>query len=377
MFIKKQIPRKPNDALDYSIIDIAQPNESLLAKRGASRYIRVKTSTKKGQALQRILQILNTGAVLLLTLAAVQATAQTQATYPNKPVRLVVPFPAGQATDIIARLLAERLTQRWGQPVFVDNKGGGASIPGMLVGKEASADGYTITFASSTTTAVNEALYPKLPYNMQRDFVPVAAVFTQPWLILANPSAPYNNLKDLIDAARQAPGKLTWGYGANALELAAELFKQRAQIEITGVSYKGSGPAMNDLLGGHILLAVDTMASSLPHIQAGKLKALASLSSARASQLPEVQTIAEQGYPGFVGVGWAGLFMPKGTAPTIVKKVSDDVHQILNEASVQQALSQRGSTPDLRPLPEWSAFVSAETLKWAEVIKKGNIKLAE
>jgi tripartite-type tricarboxylate transporter receptor subunit TctC len=249
-------------------------------------------------------------------------------------------------------LLAERLTQRWGQPVFVDNKGGGASIPGMLVGKEAPADGYTITFASSTTTAVNEALYPKLPYNMQRDFVPVAGVFTQPWLILANPSAPYNNLKDLIDAARQAPGKLTWGYGANALELAAELFK-------------------------HIMLAVDTMASSLPHIQAGKLKAIASLSSERASQLPDVQTIAEQGYPGFVGVGWAGLFMPKGTSPAIVKKVSDDVHQILNEASVQQALAQRGSTPDLRPLPEWSAFVSAETLKWAEVIKKGNIKLAE
>ncbi len=327
--------------------------------------------------MKRILQILNTGAAVLFALTAVQATAQTPATYPNKAVRLVVPFPAGQATDIIARLLAERLTQRWGQPVFVDNKGGGASIPGMLVGKEAPADGYTITFASSTTTAVNEALYPKLPYNMQRDFVPVAAVFTQPWLILANPSAPYNNLKDLIDAARQAPGKLTWGYGANALELAAELFKQRAQIEIAGVSYKGSGPAMNDLLGGHILLAVDTMASSLPHIQAGKLKAIASLSSERASQLPEVQTIAEQGYPGFVGVGWAGLFMPKGTAPAIVKKVSDDVHQILNEASVQQALAQRGSTPDLRPLPEWSAFVSAETLKWAEVIKKGNIKLAE
>ena len=327
--------------------------------------------------MKRFLQILNAGTAVLFALTAAHATAQTQATYPNKTVRLVVPFPAGQATDIIARLLAERLTQRWGQPVFVDNKGGGASIPGMLVGKEAPADGYTITFASSTTTAVNEALYPKLPYNMQRDFVPVAGVFTQPWLILANPSAPYNNLKDLIDAARQAPGKLTWGYGANALELAAELFKRRAQIDITGVSYKGSGPAMNDLLGGHILLAVDTMASSLPHIQAGKLKAIASLSSERASQLPDVQTIAEQGYPGFVGVGWAGLFMPKGTASAVVKKVSDDVHQILNEASVQQALAQRGSTPDLRPLPEWSAFVSAETLKWAEVIKKGNIKMAE
>jgi tripartite-type tricarboxylate transporter receptor subunit TctC len=310
-------------------------------------------------------------------LSSLPLYAQSATAYPTKTVRLIVPFPAGQATDIIARLLADRLTQKWGQAVFVDNRGGGASIPGMLAGKEAAADGYTITFASSTTTAVNEAIYPKLPYNMQRDFVPVGGIFTQPWLILANPTAPYNNLKELVDAAKQSPGKLTWGFGANALELAAELFKQRAQIDISGVSYKGSGPAMNDLLGGHILLAVDTMASSLPHIQAGKLKAIASLSSERAPQLPEVPTIAEQGYPGFVGVGWAGLFMPKGTPAAIVKKVSDDVQAIMKEPAMQQALVQRGSTPDLRPLQEWSEFVKTETAKWAAVIKQGNIKIAQ
>lgn len=313
----------------------------------------------------------------LAGLSSLPLYAQSATPYPTKTVRLIVPFPAGQATDIIARLLAERLTQKWGQPVFVDNRGGGASIPGMLAGKEAAADGYTITFASSTTTAVNEAIYPKLPYNMQRDFVPVGGIFTQPWLILANPSAPYNNLKELVDAAKQSPGKLTWGFGANALELAAELFKQRAQIDISGVSYKGSGPAMNDLLGGHILLAVDTMASSLPHIQNGKLKAIASLSSERAPQLPEVPTIAEQGYPGFSGVGWAGLFMPKGTPAAIVKKVSEDVQAIMREASMQQALVQRGSTPDLRSLQEWSEFVAAETTKWANVIKQGNINIAQ
>jgi tripartite-type tricarboxylate transporter receptor subunit TctC len=310
-------------------------------------------------------------------LSSLPLYAQSATAYPTKTVRLIVPFPAGQATDIIARLLADRLTQKWGQAVFVDNRGGGASIPGMLAGKEAAADGYTITFASSTTTAVNEAIYPKLPYNMQRDFVPVGGIFTQPWLILANPTAPYNNLKELVDAAKQSPGKLTWGFGANALELAAELFKQRAQIDISGVSYKGSGPAMNDLLGGHILLAVDTMASSLPHIQAGKLKAIASLSSERAPQLPEVPTIAEQGYPGFVGVGWAGLFMPKGTPAAIVKKVSDDVQAIMKEPAMQQALVQRGSTPDLRSLQEWSEFVKTETAKWAAVIKQGNIKIAQ
>ena len=316
-------------------------------------------------------------ASFIFLISPTHSEAQQSVGYPTKTVRLVVPFPAGQATDIIARLLAERLTQRWGQPVFVDNKGGGASIPGMLVGKDAAPDGYTITFASSTTTAVNEALYPKLPYNMQRDFVPVAAVFTQPWLILANPDAPYVNLQELVAAAKNAPGKLTWGFGANALELAAELFKQRAQIEITGVSYKGSGPVMNDLLGGHIMLAVDTMASALPHLKSGKIKAIAALSSQRAPQMPDVATVAEQGYPGFVGVGWAGLFMPKGTPQQIVDKVSKDVQLILSEAAVQKALTERGSTPDLRPLNEWSAFVIAETIKWSDVIKQGNIKIAE
>lgn len=314
---------------------------------------------------------------LLAVASCMPLQAQGNLNYPTKTVRLIVPFPAGQATDIIARLLAERLTQKWGQPVFVDNKGGGAGIPGMMAGKDSAPDGYTITFASSTTTAVNEAVFPKLPYNMKRDFVPVAGVFTQPWLILANPSAPYNNLEELIAAAKKNPGKLTWGYGANALEMAAELFKQRAQIDISGVSYKGSGPVMNDLMGGHILLAVDTMASSLPHIQAGKLKAIASLSSERAPQLPNVPTIAEQGFPGFVGVGWAGLFMPKGTPEGIVKKVSDDVQAIMKEPEMQKVLVQRGSTPDLRSLPVWSDFVTAETLKWADVIKQGNIKIAQ
>ncbi len=313
----------------------------------------------------------------LLLFAPLKAVAQVASGYPSKTIRLVVPFPAGQATDIIARLLAERLTQRWGQAVFVDNKGGGASIPGMLAGKDAPPDGYTITFASSTTTAVNEALYPKLPYNMQRDFVAVAPVFTQPWLILANPAAPYNNLQELVAAAQKNPGKLTWGFGANALELAAELLKQRAQIDITGVSYKGSGPVMNDLLGGHIMLAVDTMASALPHLQSGKLKAIAALSSERALQMPNVPTVAEQGYPGFVGVGWAGLFMPKGTPVEIVNKVSKDVQAILEETSVQRALTERGSTPDLRSLSEWSSFVVTETAKWSDVIKQGNIKIAE
>ena len=307
----------------------------------------------------------------------VSLMAQGHERYPSRTVRIIVPFPTGQATDIIARLLADRLSDRWGQSVYVENKGGGANIPGMIAGRDAAADGYTITFASSTTTAVNEALYPKLPYKMKRDFVPIAPVFTQPWLIVAHPSAPYDNLKDVVDAARKEPGKLTWGFGATALEMAAELFKDRAGVDILGVSYKGSGPAVTDLMGGHIQLGLETMASTLPQIKAGRLKVLASLSDKRSAHLPEVLTVAEQGYPGFLSFGWAGLFAPKDTPPAIVEKISSDVQAILRDPSVQQAVHDRGSEPDLRNRSEWASFVEAETVKWAEVIKKGKIKLPE
>lgn len=310
-------------------------------------------------------------------LQPVGALAQDKDSYPSKPVRLIVPFPAGQATDIIARLIADRLSKAWGQPVYVDNKGGGASIPGMLAGKEAAPDGYTITFASSTTTAVNEAVIPNLPYKMDRDFVPVGPVFTQTWLIVANPAAPYNSFPELVAAAKKDPGAISWGFGANALELAAELVKQSAQINIRGIPYKGSGATVNDLLGGHIMLGVETMASTLPHIQSGKLKVLASLSDKRSSILPDVPTLAELGYAGFVAAGWAGLFMPAGTPPGIVKKASDDVHAALSDPETQRAIVARGSTPDLRSLPEWSAFVRSETAKWPEVIRKGNLQLGQ
>jgi len=305
------------------------------------------------------------------------ALAQDKDSYPNKPVRLIVPFPAGQATDIIARLIGERLSRAWNQPVYVDNKGGGASIPGMLAGKEAAPDGYTITFASSTTTAVNEAVIPNLPYKMERDFVPVGPVFTQTWLVVANPSAPYGSFPELVAAARKDPGSISWGFGANALELAAELVKQSAQINIRGIPYKGSGATVNDLLGGHIMLGVETMASTLPHIQSGKLKVLASLSDKRSPVLPDVPTLAELGYPGFVAAGWAGFFMPSGTPPAIVKKASDDVHAALSDPDTQKAITARGSTPDLRSLADWSAFVRSETAKWPEVIRKGNLQMGQ
>ncbi|NYT22889.1 tripartite tricarboxylate transporter substrate binding protein [Alcaligenaceae bacterium] len=297
-------------------------------------------------------------------------------TYPSRSVRMVVPFPAGQATDINARLLADRLSKLWGQAVYVDNRGGGAGIPGMMAGLAAAADGYTITFGSSSTTVVNAGLYPDLPYSLD-DFTPLAPVFSQGWLVLAHPDTPYKNWGDVVDAAQKDPGKLEWGHGATALQLASNLLKKSADIDILSVNYKGSAATINDLAGGHIKLAVETIAASLPQIEAGRIKAIANLSDKRSVLLPEVPTIAEQGYPGFHANGWGGLFVPKGTPTEIITKISHDVHQILLDPEIQKSIAAQGSEADLRSREEWTTFIDQEKEKWASAIKEAGIQASQ
>lgn len=313
--------------------------------------------------------------ILTLTLVwtlALPTMVQAQSSYPSKPVRLIVPFPPGQATDIVARLLAEDLGRLWGKQVIVDNRAGGASVPGMIAGRDAAADGYTLTFATSSTIAVNPALYLKLPYS-PKEFALVHAVFAQPWLIVAHPASGYDSLDKVVQSAKKEPGRVQWGYGATALQLAAELFKFRAGVDITGVPYKGSGPAVTDLLGGQIMLLVDTMASSLPHLKAGKIVPLAVLSAQRVPQLPAVPTVAELGYPGYEGTGWGGLVAPKATPPELVEKIGADVQRVLGDPQLQQRIIERGAVPDLRGPKEWSAFVDAEVTKWADIVRRANV----
>lgn len=327
------------------------------------------------------MKVFNLQLILGLVVAALfmpgSAHAQDRSlNYPNKAVRFIVPFPPGQATDIIARLLAEQLAQRWGQAVIVENRGGGNAIPGMLAGKDAAPDGYTLTVGATSSTVVNQALFPKLPYNMERDFVPIGPVFTQDWLIVANRNAPYNNLSDLIAAAKQAPGKLSWSVSATALELAGELVKQRTGMDILAVPYKGSPMAVNDLIGGHIQLGVDTIAATLPHIKEGRLKVIANLSDKRSTHLPDVATVSEQ-FPGTVSVGFAGLFAPKATPPAIVQKISTDVQNILKDPAFQQAVISKGSVPDLRTREQWTAFLTDLSSKYSDIVKSGKVKVAE
>ena len=311
-----------------------------------------------------------------LTLAATPLAALAQAAFPSKPVRLVVPFPPGQATDIVARLLADALTKQWGQQVIVENRAGGASIPGMLQGRDAAPDGHTITFGTSGSIGVNPSLYPTLPYDPHRDFAMVGGVFIVPLMIVAHPSAPYANLKEMIAAAKKDPGKLDWAYAGTGTSqhLTGELFKVRAGVDILGVTYKGSGPAMTDLLGGQVKLMVDSLASALPHIKAGKIRALAMTTPQRVPQLPDVPTVAESGYPGFDGVGWGGLVVPKATLAALVERIGADVRRALADPVMQQRIIDRGAIPDPRGPREWTEFVGAEIVKWGEVVRRANLK---
>ena len=309
--------------------------------------------------------------------ALVLSAAAHAQPYPNKPVRLIVPYPAGQATDIAARLIAEGLSREWGQQVVVENIGGGAAIPGMLAGRGAQPDGYTLLMGTSAAMVVNPAILQKLPYDPFNDFTLIGPVFRNPLAIFANDKAPYNSLKELVDAAKKEPGKLNWGYpGAGTTQhLTGELFKQVAGVNIQGVMYKGSSQVVNDLLGNQIQLSVDGIPANLPHVKAGKLRVLASTGSSRAPQLPDVPTVAELGYPGFSGEGWGGVVVTRSTSMEIVNKVSADLRKVLSDPAMQQRLVAAGLVVDNQPRDEWISFARQTLVTWGEVARRNNIKI--
>ena len=313
-------------------------------------------------------------ALLFCLMFNVQAQAQTN--FPEKPVKLIVPFPPGQATDIIARMIAEKLTIAWGQQVIVENKTG---VPGMVAGSTAAPDGYTMTMGTSGVLAVNPAVFEKLPYDVTKDFIYVGGLAITPMIVVVSAALPYNTVQELVAAAKKEPGKFNVGYGGvnNTQHLTGELFKFTTDVNMVGVNYKGSAAAVTDLLGGQISILVDSMAVALPHIKSGKLKPLAITTLQRVPQLPDLPTVAESGYPGFEGVGWQGLVVPKGTPPAVVQKISADVAKILADPTMQKNIIDKGMVPDPRGAGPWSDFVYAEMKKWKAAAKQANIKATE
>lgn len=297
--------------------------------------------------------------------------------YPERPVQIIVPYPAGQAIDVIGRILAEGLTKNWKRSVYIDNRAGGASIPGMVAGKSASPDGYSLTLTSVGAFAINPALYPKLPYDPIKDFVLVGGVFASQVVIVVAEASPIRTLKDLVEQSMKNPRSLNWGIpGAATLQhVAAESLRLRSGADLTPVVYKGSAAMLTDILGGQIPIGVDSATATLPHIKSGKMRAIAVMAAQRIPQLPDVPTVAESGYPGFEAIGWVGLVAPRQTPAALVNKISRDVQAVLAQPDVQAKISENGGVVDARGSQEWSAFVVGEVDAWRSAVAKAGIKV--
>lgn len=315
-------------------------------------------------------------AILLLTALALPLQALAQA-YPAKPVRVIVPFPPGQAADIFARMVSERLSQVWGQSVFVENRAGGGGIPGIMAGKQAAPDGYTLLVGTSGTLGVNPNIYAKIPYDPVADFLPASNIFIVPLVVVAHPGFKPASIRELVAEAKAKPGTVNYASAGpgTAQHMTGELFKAAAGVDLVHVPYKGSGPAMTDLLGGQIPLMVDSLSSALPHIRSGKIRAIAVTTAQRAPQLPEVPTVAESDYPGFAGVGWSGFVLPAGTPRAIVDKVSADTQAVLREPQMRERIIERGGVPDPMTPQAFADFIKAEVAKWGEVARVAKVKL--
>jgi tripartite-type tricarboxylate transporter receptor subunit TctC len=311
---------------------------------------------------------------LLLLLFALPAHAQTD--YPSKPIRIIVQFTPGTSTDIIGRLIGQKLTEAWGQPVVVDNRPGAGAVIGTEAAAKAPADGYTLVMAVSSAFGINPGLVPNLPYDVMRDFALITNVVLTPQTLLVPAASPVKSVKELVAAAKAKPGALNYGSlgSGSTSHLTMELFRATAGIQLTHVPYKGSPPAYTDLFSGNIQLMFDAVPAVIPHAKSGKLRALAVGSSVRSPFLPDVPTVAESGYPGFEAVGWIGLAAPAKTPDAILNKLNAEVVKILATQDTRDRLAGLGVTPVGDTRAQFTAFVRSEIAKWGKLIKDANVK---
>lgn len=315
--------------------------------------------------------LLATGAAAF-ALGALPVHAQQ---YPAKPIRVVVPFPAGGFSDIYARVLATEMSKTFGQSVVVDNRpGGGGNIATDQVAKSPN-DGYTLGMGTIGTHAINATLFPKLPYDPVRDFAAVAFVVDADGLLVVHPSVPAHNVKELVAVARARPGALNYasaGPGTTG-HLAAEVFKGDTHTFITHIPYKGNVPALTDVVAGNVQLSFATLATVLPHVKSGRLRPLGVLGSARSSALPDVPTIAESGVPGFNVGNWTGLYAPAGTPQAVVDKLNAEVNRIMKLPEVQKRMVDDGMRFVAMSPAEFTGFTKAEVAKWGAVVKAAKV----
>lgn len=313
-------------------------------------------------------------AVACFSLASTLAAAGS---FPDKPIRMVVPFPPGGTTDLLGRVLANRLSETLGQQVIVDNRPGAGGTIGSDVVAKAPADGYTLMFGTVGTQSINTTLYKRLPFDAQKDFTPVALFAGVPNILVVNPKVPARNVRELVDYAKRHPGALNMGSAGNGTtnHLSGELFKSMAHVEIVHVPYKGSGPAMADVLANQVQLMFDNLPGSLPHVKAGRLRALAVTSATRSPALPDVPTMAEAGITGYEADVWFGVVGPRGMPADVVNKLSTEIARIAQDKAMKEKLLQAGASPLTATPEQFSALIGKDTVKWAKLVKESGASI--
>jgi len=308
--------------------------------------------------------------------ACVGTVASAQG-YPNRTIRLVVPFPAGGTTDILAREVAQKLTEVFGQAVVVDNRPGAAGNIGSDLVAKSAPDGYTLLMGTVGTHAINPSLYSKMPYDHVKDFAPVVLVAGVPNVLVVNPALPVNSVSDLIKLAKDKPGQINFASSGSgtSIHLSGELFKTMASVDMTHVPYKGSSPALTDLIGGQVQIMFDNLPSALPQIKGGRLRAIAVTSLKRAPVLPDIPTINESGLPGFEASSWFGVLAPAGTPAPIVARINTEVNKWLQSADAREKLLGQGAEAAGGSPEQFASHIRAESEKWAKVVKASGAKV--
>lgn len=322
-------------------------------------------------------------AVALATVATVVslgtslAHAESADAYPSKTVSIVVPFPTGGSTDLMARRIAEKLSAAWGKPVIVENKAGAGGIVGAEYVAKSAPDGYTILMGVTGSNAIAQSLYPQLRYNVVTDFKPITMVVSAPLVLAVNPNVKATNAKEYVELSKTGGKPLTFGSAGNgtSMHLTGEMFKQRTGAQLEHVPYRGNGPKVTDLMGGQIDSSFGDLLVLQPHLEAGKLRALAVTSAKRNPILPNVPTLAESGYPGFEALSWQGLFAPAGTPDAIVQKINTAVVAAIKAPEISGYFAERGFIMDGNSSAEFTEFVKQETAKWKTIVEKSGAQI--
>jgi tripartite-type tricarboxylate transporter receptor subunit TctC len=322
-------------------------------------------------------RVKTTALLAVLSMALWPAGPASAQTYPVRPVTLIVPFPAGGGVDAVARIVAEKLAVGLGQQVIIDNRGGVAGVIGMRVAAKATPDGYTIVMSHTGITSINPTLYSNPGYDVRKDFTPIGLIATTPIVLMTNTSFPVHTVRELIAMAKREPGKLNVGTpppGTGSF-LSAELFKDAAGVDFTIVTYKGTGPLTNDLLGGHVPIAFNVLAPAMGNLQSGNLRAIATAGPTRLSLFPDLPTIAESGLPGFEAVLHYGLMAPAGTPDAVVARLNKELRAAVNDPAVTARIIGDGGDPLASTPAEYAADIEKEEPKWSALIKRLGLKV--